>query len=56
MSIELSGTNASKIASALIRARRDAGSPTMGMVLTFVVVADESDRYDALKAARDVSR
>ncbi len=56
MSIELSGTNASKIASALIRARREAGSPTMGMVLTFVVVADESARYDALKAAREVSR
>jgi glucose-6-phosphate dehydrogenase assembly protein OpcA len=56
MSIELTNTNASKIASALIRARREAGSPTMGMVLTFIVVADESARYDALKAARAVSR
>jgi glucose-6-phosphate dehydrogenase assembly protein OpcA len=56
MSIELTNTNASQIASGLIRARRDAGSPTMGMVLTFVVVADESSGYDALKAARAVSR
>ena len=56
MSIELSGTNAGQIASALIRARRQAGSPTMGMVLTFIVVADEDARYDALKAARAVSR
>ncbi len=56
MSIELTATNASQIASALIRARREAGSPTMGMVLTFVVVADEGEHYDALKAARAVSR
>nr|MBA2559584.1 glucose-6-phosphate dehydrogenase assembly protein OpcA [Propionibacteriales bacterium] len=56
MSIELTGTNASKIASGLVRARREAGSPTMGMVLTFVVVADEGSHYDALKAARAVSR
>jgi len=28
----------------------------MGMVLTFVVVTDEGDHYDALKAARAVSR
>jgi glucose-6-phosphate dehydrogenase assembly protein OpcA len=56
MSIDLTDTNAAKIASALIRARRDAGSPTMGMVLTFIVVADEGSHYDALKAARAVSR
>ncbi len=56
MSIELTGTNAAKIASALLTERRLAGSPSMGMVLTFVVVADEGDHYDALKAARAVSR
>jgi glucose-6-phosphate dehydrogenase assembly protein OpcA len=56
MSIDLTNTNASKIASGLIRARREAGSPTMGMVLTFIVVADEGSHYDALKAARAVSR
>jgi glucose-6-phosphate dehydrogenase assembly protein OpcA len=56
MSIDLTDTNASKIAGGLIRARREAGSPTMGMVLTFIVVADEGSHYDALKAARAVSR
>lgn len=56
MSIELTGTNAAKIASALLTERRLAGSPSMGMVLTFVVITDEGDHYDALKAARAVSR
>lgn len=56
MAIELSGTNAGKVASALLLARRKAGSPTMGMVMTFVVVTDEGDHYDALRSARAVSR
>jgi glucose-6-phosphate dehydrogenase assembly protein OpcA len=56
MGIELTGTNASQIASALLAERRKAGSPAMGMVLTFVVVTDEGDHYDAMKAARAVSR
>lgn len=56
MHIDLTDTNASKIASALLGARRRAGSPSMGMVLTFVVVTDEGDHYDALKVARAVSR
>src|SRR5262245_5489593 len=54
--IELTNTNASRIASALLAERRKAGSPAMGMVLTFVVITDEGDHYDALKAARAVSR
>lgn len=56
MSIDLTATNASKIASALLQERRKAGSPSMGMVLTFVVITDEGDHYDALRAARAVSR
>jgi glucose-6-phosphate dehydrogenase assembly protein OpcA len=56
MGIELTGTNASQVAAALLAERRKAGSPAMGMVLTFIVVADEGDHYDALKAARAVSR
>jgi glucose-6-phosphate dehydrogenase assembly protein OpcA len=56
MGIELSSTNASKIATALLAERRKAGSPAMGMVLTFVVVTDEGDHYDAMRAARAVSR
>ncbi len=56
MTIELTATNASQIASALLRERRNAGSPSMGMVMTFVVVTDEGDHYDAFKVARAVSR
>ncbi len=56
MQIDLTNTNASKIASALLTARRRAGSPSMGMVLTFVIVTDEGDHYDALKIAHKVSR
>lgn len=56
MTIELSATNASQVTSALLRARREAGSPAMGMVMTLVVVTDEGDHYDALRAARAVSR
>jgi glucose-6-phosphate dehydrogenase assembly protein OpcA len=56
MTIELTSTNASQIASALLSERRRAGSPAMGMVMTFVVVTDEGDHYDAFKTARAVSR
>lgn len=56
MSIDLTATNATKIASALLRERLRAGSPAMSMVLTLVVVTDEGDHYDALKAARSVAR
>jgi glucose-6-phosphate dehydrogenase assembly protein OpcA len=56
MATELTSTNASKVASALLLARRKAGSPAMGMVMTFVVVTDEGDHYDALRDARTVSR
>lgn len=56
MAIDLTDTNASKIAAALLTARRRAGSPAMGMVMTFVVVTDEGAHYDALRAARTVSR
>jgi glucose-6-phosphate dehydrogenase assembly protein OpcA len=56
VSIELTGTNASAVASALLVERRKAGSPAMGMVLTLVVVTDEGAHYDAVRAAKQVSR
>lgn len=56
MGTELSSTNAAKIAVTLLEERRKAGSPAMGMVMTFIVVTDEGDHYDALRAARAVSR
>jgi glucose-6-phosphate dehydrogenase assembly protein OpcA len=54
--IDLTDTNASKISNALLHARRRAGSPSMGMVMTFIIVTDEGDHYDALKVARSVAR
>jgi glucose-6-phosphate dehydrogenase assembly protein OpcA len=56
MIVDLTETNASEIASTLIRVRRQAGSPAMGMVLTFIFVADESTYYDALKAAMQAGK
>jgi len=56
MSVVLERTNAAAIASALLRARRQAGSPAMGMVLTMVIVVDESDADEALKSARNAAR
>jgi len=56
LSTELTNTNAAEIGHAMLTARRNAGSPSMDMVLTLVVVTDEADHYDALKIARSVSR
>ena len=53
---ELLDTNSSKIAAEFVRARTKAGSPAMGMVLTLVIVVDEEDAHDALRAARQASR
>ncbi len=55
MIIDLTDTNASKVSAALLQARRRAGSPTMGMVLTFVVVTDEASHEQAMTDARTVS-
>ncbi|WP_330238326.1 glucose-6-phosphate dehydrogenase assembly protein OpcA [Streptomyces sp. NBC_00525] len=56
MKIDLTETTSSKINQALISARRAVGAPAIGMVLTLVVVTDEENAYDALKAASDSSR
>ncbi|HZC26625.1 MAG TPA: glucose-6-phosphate dehydrogenase assembly protein OpcA [Actinopolymorphaceae bacterium] len=56
MIIDLSDTTASEIAAALVKARRNAGSPAMGMVLTLIVVADETSQYDALRAAMQAAK
>ena len=45
--IELTDTNAAAIAAEFVRARRQAGSPAMGMVMTLVVVVDEDEAEDA---------
>ncbi|SOD87399.1 glucose-6-phosphate dehydrogenase assembly protein OpcA [Streptomyces sp. Ag109_G2-15] len=56
MKIDLTGTTAGKINKALVKGRRAIGTPAVGMVLTLVIVTDEENAYDALKAANDASR
>lgn len=55
MRIDLTETSANAVAAALLQARRKAGSPAMGMVLTLIVVTDEAGHQDAMRAASEVS-
>lgn len=54
--IELTDTTASAISAEFVKARRRAGSPAMGMVMTLVFVVDEADADAAMHAARTASR
>ncbi len=54
--IELTETNSAGIAAALMDARRKAGSPAMGMVMTLVVVVDEDEADQAMECARSASQ
>ncbi|GAB7005999.1 glucose-6-phosphate dehydrogenase assembly protein OpcA [Nocardioides sp. AN3] len=54
--ISIENTNAAGIAAALVRARRHAGSPAMGMVLTLVIVVEEEYADAALDQTRQASR
>ncbi|ARE75762.1 glucose-6-phosphate dehydrogenase assembly protein OpcA [Streptomyces sp. NPDC059558] len=56
MRTELTDTTSSKVNRALLEARRAIGSPTMGLVLTLVIVTDEENAYDAVRAASEASR
>ncbi|WP_406001547.1 glucose-6-phosphate dehydrogenase assembly protein OpcA [Streptomyces sp. NBC_00829] len=56
MNIDLTDTTSSKINKALVQGRRAIGTPAVGMVLTLVIVTDEENAYDALKAASEASR
>jgi glucose-6-phosphate dehydrogenase assembly protein OpcA len=53
--IELTNTNSAAIAGEFVRARMQAGSPAMGMVMTLVIVVDEDAAEDAMAAARKAS-
>ncbi|WP_432133012.1 glucose-6-phosphate dehydrogenase assembly protein OpcA [Streptomyces tendae] len=55
MKTDLTDTTASKINKALVLGRRAIGTPAVGMVLTLVIVTDEENAYDALKAASDAA-
>ncbi|GAA1978353.1 glucose-6-phosphate dehydrogenase assembly protein OpcA [Nocardioides panacihumi] len=54
--ITIEQTNAAGIAAELVRARRHAGSPAMGMVLTLVIVVEEEYADAALDQTRQASR
>ncbi|MFJ2032519.1 glucose-6-phosphate dehydrogenase assembly protein OpcA [Streptosporangium sp. NPDC087985] len=55
-SFMLSNTTASKISSQLTQLRHQMGTPAVGMVLTLVVICDESNQYDAVQAATEAAR
>jgi glucose-6-phosphate dehydrogenase assembly protein OpcA len=56
MIIDLTDTSASKIGATLVQARRRAGSPTTGAVLTLIISTEERHHYDAMKAASRAAR
>jgi glucose-6-phosphate dehydrogenase assembly protein OpcA len=56
MIIPLSGTTSAKISAELLRARRSAGSPAQGMVLTLIIVCDESEYTRAMEASMAAGR
>jgi glucose-6-phosphate dehydrogenase assembly protein OpcA len=56
MTIDLTETTTSAINDALRRARQRLGGPASGMVLTLVIVTDEGEQYDAVRAASAAGR
>ncbi|MCF2530520.1 glucose-6-phosphate dehydrogenase assembly protein OpcA [Yinghuangia soli] len=56
MMIDLTDTKSSAVNAALVEARHAIGSPALGMVLTLVIVTDESNQYDSMKAATEAAR
>ncbi|TDC70874.1 oxidoreductase [Actinomadura sp. GC306] len=56
MNIDLTGTTTRKIQDALTQSRHLMGGPAVGMVLTMIIVTDESAQYDAVRAATEAAR
>ncbi|WDZ89149.1 glucose-6-phosphate dehydrogenase assembly protein OpcA [Nocardiopsis sp. HUAS JQ3] len=56
MTLYLPRTTTSKIAEALMAERLSVGGGAMNMVLTLVIVTDEADHYDAVRAATEAGR
>jgi len=54
--IELLDTTSAAIASEFVRARRNAGSPAMGMIMTLIIVADEDSSEEAMRVGRSAAR
>ena len=56
MIITLDETTSAQISAALLRARRTSGSPAQGMVLTLIVVCEETEYEEALAASMEAGR
>jgi glucose-6-phosphate dehydrogenase assembly protein OpcA len=56
VTIDLTQTTTGAIHDALQEARRRLGGPASGMVLTLIIVTDESAQYDAVRAANEAAR
>jgi glucose-6-phosphate dehydrogenase assembly protein OpcA len=56
MMIPLADTTSAKISAELLQARRRAGSPAQGMVLTLIIVCDESEYAKAMEASMAAGR
>jgi glucose-6-phosphate dehydrogenase assembly protein OpcA len=56
MTIDLTDTTTGAIHDALTQARRRMGGPASGMVLTLIIVTDEAEQYDAVRAASQAGR
>jgi glucose-6-phosphate dehydrogenase assembly protein OpcA len=56
MTIDLTETTTSAIQDTLMQARHRLGGPALGMVLTLIIVTDESGQYDAVRAASQAAR
>jgi glucose-6-phosphate dehydrogenase assembly protein OpcA len=56
MMIDLTETSTGAIQNALTQARHHMGGPALGMVLTLIIVTDESAQYDAIRAASQAAR
>jgi glucose-6-phosphate dehydrogenase assembly protein OpcA len=54
--LDLPNTTSAQISSALVKARRSAGSPAMGMVLTLIIVAEDKEFENALRASMEAGR
>lgn len=54
--INLENTYANAVAAAISEERRQMGSPTVGMVLTLLVLTDELNQSDSLQAASQAAR
>src|SRR4030095_8418937 len=52
----LTATTSAKISAELLRARRSAGSPAQGMVLTLIIVCDESEYASVMEASMAAGR